>query len=89
MGHDLNSGEERDREEQFFYLASLPMNKYFPMLCDDVIVPDVPKSQKKSGNLWIGNQGQITPIHYDYSTGDPGQNVHYRPPCNIPLSLLV
>jgi hypothetical protein len=24
------------------------------------------------GNLWLGDAGQITPVHYDFSTGDPG-----------------
>ena len=37
---------------------------------DDVIVPPHPKEQKKAGNLWIGNKGQITDVHYDYSTGN-------------------
>jgi len=66
--------EEDDTRETFYYLASLPMNKYFPMLCDDVVVPEIPRTQKKSGNLWIGNKGQITPMHFDFSTGDPGMD---------------
>ena len=61
-------------EDEFYYLASLPMNKYFPSLCDEVSVPIHPKEQKKSGNLWLGNTGQITHVHYDWSTGDPGMD---------------
>ena len=41
---------------------------------EDVVVPPHPLEQKKSGNLWIGNAGQVTPVHYDYSTGDPGMD---------------
>ncbi|PRP73186.1 hypothetical protein PROFUN_03500 [Planoprotostelium fungivorum] len=66
--------QEKDVMEQFYYLASLPINKHFPSLTDDFEVPHHPRSQKKSGNLWIGNKGQITPVHYDYSTGDPGMD---------------
>jgi hypothetical protein len=35
------------------------MNKHFPSLAKDVIVPHHPLEQKKSGNLWIGNAGQV------------------------------
>ena len=41
---------------------------------DDISVPIHAKEQKKSGNFWIGNAGQITPVHYDFSTGDPGMD---------------
>lgn len=69
---DQKKGEQQ--EDEFYYLASLPMNKYFPTLMKDVVVPEHASEQKKSGNLWIGNKGQITPVHYDFSTGDPGMD---------------
>eukprot|EP01114_Cavostelium_apophysatum_P016581 TRINITY_DN4753_c0_g1_i1.p1 TRINITY_DN4753_c0_g1~~TRINITY_DN4753_c0_g1_i1.p1 ORF type:complete len:369 (-),score=90.59 TRINITY_DN4753_c0_g1_i1:240-1346(-) len=65
---------EQDDKESYYYLASLPMGKHFPQLCEDVVVPDHAAEQKKTGNLWIGNAGQITPVHYDHSTGDPGMD---------------
>lgn len=63
-----------DPNDTFYYLASLPMNKHFQTLCNDVNVPLHPKEQNKSGNLWLGNTGQITHVHYDWSTGDPGMD---------------
>jgi len=69
-----NWSKEENIQEKCYYLASLPMNKHFSALMDDVVVPIHAKEQKKSGNLWIGNAGQITPVHYDFSTGDPGMD---------------
>jgi len=66
--------EDNEKKEIFYYLASLPMNKYFEKLMNDVKVPFYPSKQKKAGNLWIGNSGQITSVHYDFSTGDPGMD---------------
>lgn len=66
-------GGPKDGQEGL-YLASLPLGKHFPELCEDVLVPPHPAEQKKTGNLWIGNRGQITPVHYDFSTGDPGMD---------------
>ncbi len=68
------SAEEKDKEEDYYYLASLPINRIFPTLIDEVIVPEHAKEQMKYGNLWIGNGGQITPLHHDTSTGDPGMD---------------
>lgn len=66
--------EEIDSQETFYYLASLPIGKHFQSLAQEIIVPYHAREQQKTGNLWIGNAGQITPIHYDYSTGDPGMD---------------
>eukprot|EP01132_Coremiostelium_polycephalum_P008281 gene8281-10175_t len=57
-----------------YYLASLPINKYFKEIESDYIVPEIPREQNKSANLWIGSKGQITPLHHDWSTGDPGMD---------------
>jgi hypothetical protein len=70
----IEENNNNDNIKDSFYLASLPINKYFPSLIEDIIIPLYPKEQKKSGNLWIGNSGQITPVHYDFSTGDPGMD---------------
>ncbi|GAM22333.1 hypothetical protein SAMD00019534_055080 [Acytostelium subglobosum LB1] len=60
--------------EPTYYLASLPINKYFPELETDYVVPEIPREQGKSANLWIGVKGQVTPLHHDWSTGDPGMD---------------
>lgn len=70
----IKSDEEADTKEPFYYLASLPLGKYFTNLSEEILVPPHAKEQAKTGNLWIGNAGQITPVHYDYSTGDPGMD---------------
>eukprot|EP01116_Phalansterium_solitarium_P013552 TRINITY_DN30937_c0_g1_i1.p1 TRINITY_DN30937_c0_g1~~TRINITY_DN30937_c0_g1_i1.p1 ORF type:complete len:402 (+),score=133.98 TRINITY_DN30937_c0_g1_i1:85-1290(+) len=66
--------EEADRSGEYYYLASLPIAKHFAPLAADVAVPPHPQQQRKSGNLWIGNAGQMTPVHHDFSTGDPGMD---------------
>jgi hypothetical protein len=43
----------------YYYLASLPMNVHFPPLTEDVIPPPHAMEQNKSGNLWIGNKGNV------------------------------
>ncbi|EGG13888.1 transcription factor jumonji [Cavenderia fasciculata] len=57
-----------------YYLASLPVRTYFPELESEYTVPDFAKEQNKSANLWIGSAGQVTPLHHDWSTGDPGMD---------------
>ncbi|KNC46225.1 transcription factor jumonji domain-containing protein [Thecamonas trahens ATCC 50062] len=56
------------------YLASLPIVKYFPALMETYVVPPPAASQGKAGNLWLGSAGQITPVHYDFSTREPGMD---------------
>lgn len=61
------------------YLASLPVARNFPRLCDAIVIPPFAAEQgPKHGNLWMGNAGQVTPLHYDYSSGEPGMDgFHY------------
>lgn len=66
--------EASSRIDGYYYLASLPMNVYFPALMEDVIPPPHAQEQNKSGNLWIGNRGQVTPVHHDWSAGDQGMD---------------
>jgi Cupin-like domain len=59
----------------YWYIASLPISRYFPMLTEHVDpVPPAAHQQKKSGGFWVGSRGQITPLHMDMSTGDPGMD---------------
>jgi hypothetical protein len=51
--------EASSRIDGYYYLASLPMNVYFPALMEDVIPPPHAQEQNKSGNLWIGNRGNF------------------------------
>eukprot|EP01133_Synstelium_polycarpum_P001532 gene1532-1789_t len=71
---DVATPSNRDAEYPRQYLASLPVHKYFEELQDDFTVPEIPRDQNKSANLWIGSKGQVTPLHHDWSTGDPGMD---------------
>ncbi|EFA80607.1 transcription factor jumonji [Heterostelium album PN500] len=66
--------QQQQQQQPKYYLASLPVHKYFKELMNDYEVPDIPKEQGKSANLWIGSKGQVTPLHHDWSTGDPGMD---------------
>ncbi|KYQ89443.1 transcription factor jumonji [Tieghemostelium lacteum] len=57
-----------------YYLASIPVYKYLKELENDYEVPEIPKEQDKSANLWVGSKGQVTHLHHDWSTGDPGMD---------------
>lgn len=56
------------------YLASLPLKGALSALAADVVVPGHAAGQGKPGNLWIGQAGQVTPLHHDWSAGDPGMD---------------
>jgi len=70
----FNSPDNGANETPQFYLASLPVHKYFKEIESDYNTPDIPKEQGKSANLWIGFKGQVTPLHHDWSSGDPGMD---------------
>eukprot|EP01139_Manchomonas_bermudensis_P021606 Amastigsp_a683668_23.p1 type:complete len:379 gc:universal Amastigsp_a683668_23:1167-31(-) len=58
-----------------FYLASLPISRNFPQLSQNIVIPPFAAEQgPKYGNFWMGNAGQVTPLHYDYSSGEPGMD---------------
>ncbi|KAK5580310.1 hypothetical protein RB653_000326 [Dictyostelium firmibasis] len=69
-----NNNNNNNNKEPRYYLASLPIQTYFKELIDDFEIPEIPKEQNKIGNLWIGFKDQITPLHHDWSSGDPGMD---------------
>ncbi|EGC33788.1 hypothetical protein DICPUDRAFT_154113 [Dictyostelium purpureum] len=70
----INDDNNNNNKKPKYYLASLPVKTYFKELENDYITPEIPLEQNKSANLWIGFKDQVTPLHHDFSSGDPGMD---------------
>lgn len=64
----LNMIEDSKKLEKVYYLQHKSLPDVFPELLNDIQIPKYIKSLNPTINLWIGSGGNVTPIHYDFSS---------------------
>lgn len=64
----LNMIEDSKKLEKVYYLQHKSLPDVFPELLNDIQIPKYIKSPNPTINLWIGSGGNVTPIHYDFSS---------------------